>query len=198
MQARLFLVQWLTDFGDQAVVLPVSCVVLLFLRFGRWRRGVLAWAATIVGTLGVMLVLKLGIGAYGWRLGTDQLNSPSGHTASATVLYGNLLSILWRRIGLSTTLLGACMIAVAFAASRLILHDHTVPEVVVGAVVGIGATLVFRLLAGPVPHRLRRGWMVVAILVVMAFFHGHRLPAEQQIHAFATTRLRAWLCPALR
>ena len=195
MQAELSMVQWMTDFGDQSVVLPVSCVVLLFLCLSGWRRGAALWLATIVGTLGTMLLLKLGFGACGWEFGTRCLDSPSGHTASATVLYGNLMSILWQRARVPAALVATCLIAAAFAASRLILHDHTIPEVLLGAGIGIGAALAFWLLVGPVPRALHRGWMTAAILLIIGVMHGNRMPAERQVHSFATVELRARFCP---
>ena len=189
------LVQWVTDFGDQSVVLPVFLVVLLSLCLVRWKRGVLIWFTIIVGTLGIMLLLKLGLGACSWKFGTDIIDSPSGHTASATALYGSLLSILQPRGRPIPLLIGPCGIAVVFALSRVVLHDHTVAEVIIGGLVCIGAASLFYLLAGPAPERLRPKWLVSAILVTMALVHGHRLPAERHVHSFATIQLRAWLCP---
>ncbi len=195
MQANSRLVQWVTDFGDQSVILPVSLVILLFLCLAGWHRGALAWTATIIGTLGTMLLLKLSIGACGWELGLRRLNSPSGHTASATAVYGSLLVLLRPRTGMAAAVTAALLIAAAFAASRLVLHDHTVPEVLIGVGVGVASVGVFRFCAHPVPDRIRRGWMLCMILLVMAIEHGNRLPAEQQVHSFAVTELRARLCP---
>lgn len=192
------MVQWLTDFGDQSVVLPVFCVVLLCFCLARWWRGAFAWFVAILGTLVVMLLLKLGMGACGWEIGTDRLDSPSGHTASATALYGSLLAVMWRRGCMAAVLVGAGLIASVFAVSRLILHDHTVPEVLVGAIVGMAAVALFRLLAGPATRGLRAGPIATVIVLVMAFVHGERMPAERQVHSFSTARLRPWLCPGSR
>ena len=197
MQADLQLVQWVTDFGDQSVILPVSLVILLFFCLARWDRGAFVWTATIIGTLGTMLLLKLGIGACGWEVGLRRLNSPSGHTASATAVYGGLLVLLRPQTGIAAAVIAALLIAATFAASRLVLHDHTVPEVLIGAVVGVAGVSVFRFFARPVPNRIRRGWMLCMILLAMVIEHGNRLPAEQHVHSFAITELRARLCPGL-
>ena len=87
---------FLTDFADQAVVLPVAGAVLVLLLATGWRRGALAWAGCVSGVLAVMLALKLVTLACGWRVPWTGLYSPSGHTAASAVVYGGLLALLIR------------------------------------------------------------------------------------------------------
>ena len=188
-------VQWLTDFGDQAIILPVGLAVLMLLLISRCWRGGLCWFLALGGVLTTMLVLKLAVGACGWVFGLTTLQSPSGHTASATMVYGGLVTLLAPRLRIFTCLLVFCVIAVIFAASRLILHDHTLAEVAVGGTVGIAGVLCFRIALGPVERRPNRVILAALVLVVMVLAHGTRLQAEQDIHAVAITRLRAMLCP---
>src|SRR5450432_1483592 len=56
---------FLTDFADQAVVLPVAVVVAIVLAVMGWRRGALVWLGVLGVTFGVILVLKLGFLACG-------------------------------------------------------------------------------------------------------------------------------------
>ena len=188
-------VQWFTDFGDQGIVLPASAGIACVLLLSRWWRAAVSWVLTVAGVLGVMLVLKLGIGACGWELGIPGLNSPSGHTASATVLYGGVSTLLLSGLRGLSRILPAILIAVLFAVSRVLLHDHSILEVSIGGAVGLCGVGLFARLCGPVPPGFRRIWLAVVIAVVAVAAHGNRMTAEQHIHSFATLWLRAMLCP---
>lgn len=179
-------------------MLPGSAAVLCVLLLARWWSGALCWAMAMGGVLGLMLVLKLGVGACGWMLGVPGLNSPSGHTASATMFYGSLASILlagWRS---PSRILPAILIALPFAASRVALHDHSTLEVVIGGLVGICGVASFVVLCGPVPTYFGRARLCITVAIVAMVAHGHRMTAEQHIHSFAALRLRALLCPEPR
>lgn len=178
---------FLTDFADEAVVLPVAAVVLVVLLTLGWRRGALAWLFGVGGVLGTMLVLKLIVFACIWRLPGLNLSSPSGHTAAAAVVYGGLLAMLApRRRG--GALLGA-LTGGAFAAlvgfTRLALRVHTVPDVLVGAAVGVLGAVLLRHFAGVRPERMASPRLVLAVCVAIGLFHGHRLAAETRIRWLA-------------
>ncbi len=191
-------VQWFTDFGDQGVVLPSSAAIAGFLLLGRRWRAAASWILAVGSVLGVMLVLKLGIGACGWELGIPGLNSPSGHTASATVLYGGVSTLLLPGLRGLSRILPAILIAVLFAVSRVLLHDHSILEVSIGGVVGLCGVGLFARLCGPVPPGVRLVWLSIVVAVVAVTAHGNRMTAEQHIHSFATLWLRARLCPMPR
>ena len=53
--------EFVTDFGDQAVVLPLVVGIALLFVHSDWRRGALAWTTVMGSTLGLILVLKLAI-----------------------------------------------------------------------------------------------------------------------------------------
>jgi membrane-associated phospholipid phosphatase len=178
---------FLTDFADQAVVLPVAATVFLGLLALGWRRGALAWAAGVGGVLGAMLLLKLIVFACGWRMGWSGLSSPSGHTAAAAVVYGGLLGLLappgWG--GAVVAGLAGGGVALLFGMTRLALQVHTVPDVIVGAVVGVAGAILLRRLAGERPRRIVSPWLALAALTAMFLFHGHRLEAETRIRWLA-------------
>lgn len=195
MNATLAVIQWVTDFADQAIVLPTSLCVLLFLLLSRCWQTALAWTVTMGGVLGVMLVLKLGIGACGPALGMGALDSPSGHTASATMLYGGIATILFPRLSTTLRFMLAVAVGLLFGASRVVLHDHSVIEVVIGGIVGLGGLGIFMHFKGLGPSRLPRLWFMLVIAGLAIFEHGHRMTVEYRIHSFATLRLRALICP---
>ncbi len=177
---------FLTDFADQAVVLPLALAILVVLLGLRWPRGALAWTAAVCFTLGTILLLKIVCTACANYLAATGLHSPSGHTASACLVYGGLFVLLARRPSrMLPALLLAAGFAFVFGSSRIALHVHTLSDVAAGAVVGLAGVVVLVVLAGPRPPLLSRWPLAAAVLVVVMVFHGLRLPAEGAIRMFA-------------
>lgn len=173
----------MTDFGDQAVVLPVAAAVFAGLLVVGWRRGAAAWGVSVGGVLAVMLVLKVVVFACGRLLPIAGLVSPSGHTAAAAVVYGGMLALLApaSRAGTLVATAAGGAVALVFGLTRLALEVHTVPDVVVGAAVGVAGAVAMRLLAGARPRLAAAPWLVVPALAAMLLFHGTRLEAETRL-----------------
>jgi len=187
---------FLTDFADQAVALPLAATVLIVLLAMGWRRGALAWATCVGGVLGLMLVLKLITFACIWRAPWMGITSPSGHTATAAVVYGGLLALLVPP-GVRGTLVAALaggVFALIFGLTRLALEVHTVADVIIGALVGVAGAMLLRHLAGDRPTRLSSPRIALAACVVMLLFHGHRLEAETRIRYLALDLWPLSLC----
>ncbi len=174
--------QFITDFADQAVLLPLAVLIGVGWVAGGWRRGAIIWALCVGGVLGFMLVAKLIVLGCGFGHLWD-IHSPSGHTAGAAMIYGGLAAIVLRRwVPLAPAVaLGALPPALLAAATRLALHVHTLSDVGCGAVVGLAGALVFARLAGAMP-RIGRGFRpVLAAALLMLLLHGHRAEAEPRI-----------------
>lgn len=183
--------KFLTDFGDQAVVLPLAAAIALCLLLLGWWRAAIGWAIAVFGTFALVLSLKIIFYACHAVLPDLGIVSPSGHTASATVVYGGVLTLLGRR---GTRHLAAHLLLVAFAAlalavlfgvSRVDLGVHTIPDVLVGGAVGILGALLFVLLAGRPPEGFRRWALGATVLLVALVFHGRELHAEEMIQRIA-------------
>ncbi len=177
--------RFITDFADQAVVLPVVLAIGLTLLFQGWRRGAAVWGATILATFAAMLLLKL----LFIPCGVEEFHTPSGHVAAATVVTGGLAAMLRRRRGVVLPV--AALAALVIGVSRLMLGVHTWPEVVMGAVVGVVGAAALERLAGPPPPELQAHKVVLVALGMAVLFHGLHLPAEAEIRGTAW-RL-AWL-----
>ncbi len=175
--------RFLTDFADQAVVLPVALIVGLVLVRSGWRRGALAWAVAVAGTLAATLAVKLIFNACGHLVLSGMLRSPSGHVAGAAAVYGGLAALAVRRSAyrVQAALCAAVTVAAAIGASRLVLGVHTMPEVLAGAGLGVGAALAFALWADWPPLPLRFGRLALAVAVMAMLLHGLHLPAEAAI-----------------
>jgi membrane-associated phospholipid phosphatase len=179
-------VQFLSDFADQQVMLPLGFALAVALAVAGWKRGALAWIGIIVGVLGSLTVLKIVLLACGWRWSHGELNSPSGHTASAALFYGGFALLVLRPGGIARAVLFLAppALAVVVGFSRIELHNHTVAEVVVGAMLGVAGAFLLPLLAGTPPARLPLRWLLPPAVLVVVLLHGHRLQAESVLHHF--------------
>jgi membrane-associated phospholipid phosphatase len=177
----------LTDFADQAVVLPVALAVAIMLVAMGWRRGAFAWLGVLGGTFGAILVLKLGFLACEPVFVPWDLRTPSGHTGAAAFVAGGLATLLGARALIALAVAAAA--AALIGSSRVELGAHSIPEVLIGAAAGItGAGLLARLVNRPPP--ITRPVTLLAVAVVVAVLvHGTRLPAEQVIRRVATGML---------
>ena len=173
---------FITDFADQAVILPLAAAIGVALLAEGWRRGAAAWALAVAGTFAVMLALKLLFMVCAHSFGTPSIHTPSGHVAAATVVAGGLAAMLLGRR--ASVLPLAALVAMVIGISRLVLGVHSLQEVLLGALVGmLGASLL--LLAGRLPPTLNVRRIAVIAVAVVVVFHGLHLPAEAHIRATA-------------
>ena len=199
------LLTFLTDFADQAVILPLVATVLLVLVAQRRWRVAAAWLLAVPGVLGVLLVLKVTCYACGWlwpALGPDRLalRSPSGHAASAAVVYGGIALLLAARTrigGVPASFPVALVVAAGMAAligvTRVRLGAHSTSEVVVAACVGVAGAVIFARMAGRHIEQPSGLPVFAAALLVLFAFHGKHLPAEAVIQSTAVDVLRQWI-----
>lgn len=188
--------EFVTDFADQAVLLPLAAAVAATLALAGWRRGALAWIMVIGGTLALVLMLKLASAIFGHVLPDGELRSPSGHTAMAGTVYGGLLAGFARRLTGHDRWGLACVVTVVavIGASRLALDMHTVLDVAVGAVVGAGGAMALNRLAGVPPPTMRLMPIAAAALLVIATFHGTHLVVEAAIRDAAMVAVGRQAC----
>lgn len=172
--------QFLTDFADEAVILPLIFAIGATLWLLGWRRGAIAWTGVTLTTLGAMLILKLTMMACG-PAHMPRLRTPSGHTAAAAVVAGSLAALIFRRERCLAAMIGAVVGAAIIGTSRYMLWAHTLSEVLVASLVGIAGAVGLAWLSGTPPPRLRLAWVAVPVVVVLVAFHGDRLRAEPRI-----------------
>ena len=182
---------YVTDFADQAVMLPLIAAVALTLGALGWWRGAAAWLLAVGATFASVLMLKLLFGAC---LGVPSLRSPSGHTAAAAMFAGGMTAI----VGLDRRRVAAAagLAVLVIGVTRLVLGEHTAPEVALGGVLGLSGALGFARLAASVP-RLRLRWLFAIIVAMGLLLHGRHLNAERYIRAASAaipfcTSLQAW------
>ncbi|MGH2509535.1 MAG: phosphatase PAP2 family protein [Ktedonobacteraceae bacterium] len=179
----------MTDLGDPALLLP-SCVILfLALLATRQRVAARGWALSIALCIAAVVVAKIGFEAWGGRIPTLHIHSPSGHIALSTTFYGGVAILFGNRRPLALRLaawLFALTVVVAIAITRLLLHLHTPQEVAVAFIIGgggLGFLTVRRNWAEPVALPWTGLACLFAVLVFVA--HGHDLTAEPELIHFA-------------
>jgi membrane-associated phospholipid phosphatase len=171
-------VNYLTDFADQAVILPLVLATAVALAIQGWRRGAVVWLLVVASTFVAMLALKLMFLSCSPLFGPMDIHSPSGHVAAATVVAGGLAAMLSRQR--ATILPAALVAAVVIGISRFVLGMHSLAEVVIGALIGLTGAAALLKFAGP-PPRLRTGPLIAVIVMIVVLFHGLHLPAEAAI-----------------
>src|SRR5438067_2196816 len=85
---------FVTDFGDTAVTVPLAALMGCFLLAARQPRLAAGWALAIVGCAGAIGGLKLVLAACGYSLGVPGQASPSGHTAMSVAVYGGYAAVI--------------------------------------------------------------------------------------------------------
>jgi membrane-associated phospholipid phosphatase len=189
--------KFVTDFGDSALLLPLSLAILAWLLFARSARTGIWWSAALIlcGTgIGVLKMLFFACPPGG------DLDSPSGHTALSALVYGGLATILasetqskWLRRAIGAA---AFFLIVTIADSRLVLHMHSLPEVAAGMAIGIATLALFVFQYRRIPHKHGRILPLLLIAsITVAVFHGQQLTPESRLHALSLLlNLRALVC----
>jgi membrane-associated phospholipid phosphatase len=179
----------LTDFADEAVILPLIAMVALMLGVLGWRRGALAWVVAVGCSFASVLVLKVVLTTCGPVFDMAPLRSPSGHTAAAAVIAGGIAVALGR--GRWSVAVVAGLAALLIGATRVALGLHSIPEVVVGGALGVLGALGFGWLGGR-PPVLQLRWLFAVVVAVALLLHGQHLNAETRIRTAAYALM---ICP---
>ena len=175
----------LTDFGDAAIVLPLSAVMLVWLLRFHPRRAAVSWAVSVTLCLAGTAFLKILF--YGCPP-VSSLVSPSGHTSLSMLVYGAIAVVIaaegrgWQRV---TVLVAGAALIIGIAGSRLVLNKHSALEVGIGLLIG---TLTLPLFAGGYLRRSEERpllSLVLPAIAVVAIFHGQELRAESFLHAIS-------------
>jgi len=205
----------ITNLGDSSVVLPLGALLTAMLwRYESVRAAWLMLRALVLCVAGLS-ALKLAFISCGhaWHA---QLESPSGHTGLSILVYGALAAVA---MGMTSVAAGANLRPIpeaggaalrlqamlpmligyaapplvgAIAVSRVALRAHTLPEVSVGAVVGLASLLCFVLPYRKLPHaRFPMGAFVLLMLAVLVVTYGENSPAENVIRYFASLIVRS-------
>jgi len=170
----------LTNLADLAVVLPLAIAILLWLLVMRSAWAAIWWSIVVAICIGGTAVLKIYFFACP---PIADLHSPSGHTSLGTLVYGAVIMFTaaetqgWQRR--AVTAFGTLFI-LSIAISRVLLHAHTMVEILSGLLIGGVALAIFT--KAYLSHHPVRVWLqplVLAVVIILIIFHGHELRAEE-------------------
>jgi membrane-associated phospholipid phosphatase len=177
---------FLTNFGDLTVLLPLSAVMLIWLLSLQLRSSAIWWVVALA--LCVCLTVLLKIYLYVCQPSTE-LHSPSGHTSLSTLVYGAIAFVVaaecghWRRY--FAIVIGLGLIA-SIGLSRVALGSHTPVEIALGFFIGAASLAVFvwgYVRIGVVDVSLRPRLLVSTVLPIL--LNGTALNAEEMLHSIA-------------
>ena len=178
---------FVTDFADEAVMLPLAIVIGAALGALGWWRGLAAWVLAVGATFAIVLALKAGLDALSVAYGSDYMISPSGHVAASSIVYGGLALIVFGgRIPTAVIAAVPLAVAVIVGTSRIALGAHTLGEVIAGAVIGCSGFAALALTAGPRP-RFATWPVATAGACTVLLLHGIHMPAEEAIRLASTS-----------
>lgn len=176
----------ITDCGDLAILLPLAAVLTGWVLLVRQPSILKMWLAALALCIGGTAILKIYFFACP---PLSDLHSPSGHTSLSTLIYGALTLAIaanlkdWRRW---LVVIAGTMFVVSIGVSRIIVQAHSIPEVLLGSVLGIGALSVFVVTyLGDVPARTYIGPLITVSVIVVILLNGHELRAEEFLHRIA-------------
>jgi hypothetical protein len=171
--------------GDGVVLVP--CAVLLFawlIAFPATRCAGWWWlvAVLLVGggvALSKLLYMVSGQHPAGWNF-----IGLSGHAALSFLFWPSAAALVTgrHRTGLRAVAVGlGAALAFAISVSSWVLRDHSLSEVVLGALWGTAVATVFLTLTWRhvAEAPLASNWMIVSILLLVFFAFGHEFPSER-------------------
>jgi len=177
---------FLTDFGDLAILSPLSVLILAWLLWARPWQAAAWWTAALALCIGGIGLSKMYLFACSSFV---SLQSPSGHTGFAVLVYGALAGFIALSVGgwaRATALAAGAALVGGIAVSRLVLGAHNTVEVLVGSVIGAAAlALFFRRYVDVRPRPIPARPLLLIGVLVAALMHGHELHAEEMLHALS-------------
>jgi cation-transporting P-type ATPase E len=187
----------ITNFGDIAVLLPLSAIILIWLIAGRRLKAGGWWLLAVGLCTGATAVLKIYF--YACPVGRE-IVSPSGHTAFSILVYGTLALILiassgagWWKVSVGVA---AAAFILAIAVSRAVLGFHSGAEVAFGLVVGTGSLAVFaRGYLWPQNKGASPALLVLMVVAVIAASYGREGRAEHLLDKISRyLHVASWAC----
>lgn len=181
--------QHLTFIGDSILTMPAAAAIAVWLiTAGAWRMA-LFWSLMFGGALALVLATKIAF--IGWGIGLHGLDFTgiSGHATRACAVLPVLawLPLRQARHGVRTTfVIAACLLGLAIALSRLVLHYHSASEVITG--IGLGtlvAVATIRRLQGHPGLQLQRWVVGLTMLALVPSTSAQPAPTSQWVTAVA-------------
>ena len=175
-------VHTLTGTGDLAVLAPLIAILSVWLLLSRQMVSLCWWGLAVAICAGTTGILKIYF--YVCPLAAD-FSNPSGHTSLSTLVYGALTVLIaksllgWRRYLVAA---GGLALVFSIGISRLLLQEHSLPEVLVGWLIGSATLWIFARAFHPRGYPYLRS-LVAACAIITVSLTGQEVRAENLLHA---------------
>ncbi|RQR37525.1 phosphatase PAP2 family protein [Burkholderia sp. Bp9143] len=173
----------ISNIGDAALTLPVALTCAVWLALSN-RRLAVRWIALLAAGMSLVGATKILYAGCGVEIPQFDFRVISGHTMLSTSVWTVALSMLWQafRPGKVPGMAAGFLVGAVTAVARVFDHSHTIPEVVVGWLLGALVALVF-LRAYERAHKRAFSPRIAAacLLLVSGIAYGHRAPFQQMI-----------------
>jgi len=164
--------QLLTRLGELQILLPALLVAVWTIRRDAPRLA-LRWLLSVLAAIALTGASKIAFIGYGWGSPALDFTGVSGHAMMAASVLPLLLALAVPSrseragcVGFAVGFVVGALLALAIAASRVLLHAHSWSEVVAGVVLGC-AVNVFVLAVGQAPRPRLRGALTLALLAAL-------------------------------
>ncbi|HGY1117320.1 TPA: phosphatase PAP2 family protein [Escherichia coli] len=144
--------QLISFFGDSTVLLPSAAALFIVLMLRKTSR-LLAWQWSLLFGITGAIVCASKLAFMGWGLGIRELDYTgfSGHSALSAAFWPIFLWLLSARFsaGVQKAAVAAgYALAAVVGYSRLVIHAHSVSEVIAGLLLGAAGSALFLLHSG--------------------------------------------------
>ncbi len=179
----------ITFIGDSLITMPAAAAIVLWLASaGAWR---MAFTWCVLFGAGSFVVLASKIAFIGWGIGIPGLDftGVSGHAMRACAILPVLGWLLlrsaapgWRKTGM----LLATALAMLISVSRLVLHFHSLSEVVTGVGLGLLVAITFIKRFEHSPDLRLQRWVVgLTMLSLIPTTYAEPAPTQRWVTSMA-------------
>lgn len=187
--------QLISFFGDSTVLLPSAAALFIVLMLRKTSR-LLAWQWSLLFGITGAIVCASKLAFMGWGLGIRKLDYTgfSGHSALSAAFWPIFLWLLsarfsagWQKAAVAT----GYILAAVVGYSRLVIHAHSVSEVIAGLLLGAAGSALFLLLQNAlltaIIRQYHRGGIACLVMVPLILLHsGSKAPTQTLLGQIAT------------
>lgn len=176
-------------FGDTVVTLPAAAAIIAWLVIGRAWRMAFWWG--FLFSLGLFIVLATKVAFIGWGIGIEALDFTgiSGHAMRASAVFPVMAYLLLQRSAPQARNRGIAAgigIGLLIGVSRLLLHTHSVSEMMSGALLGTAIALGFiRMATAETALQLNRWLVAASMCALMPTSYAEPAPTNDWVNAIA-------------
>ncbi|CAM6575095.1 TPA: phosphatase PAP2 family protein [Klebsiella quasipneumoniae subsp. similipneumoniae] len=184
--------QLISFFGDSTVLLPSAAALFIVLMLRKTSR-LLAWQWSLLFGITGAIVCASKLAFMGWGLGIRELDYTgfSGHSALSAAFWPIFLWLLSARFSAGVQRAAVAtgyVLAAVVGYSRLVIHAHSVSEVIAGLLLGAAGSALFLLLQKRTTHSdISWGGVACLVMVPLILLHsGNKAPTQSLLRQIAT------------